>query len=418
MNTETQSESFLRALGPLESYAWLIDPISPKHFTITAEVTGTTSVDAWAAALHAVQSRHPLINARVNTDNSLPLHFVYDSSAKIPLRVVRLNKITDVEQEIKREFSAPFGTGDIPLLRAALLYSETRCIIIMTSHHSIADGLSLTHFIRDVLDSLAGTALATLPLQPTVEDICIKADTPVASINMPTGTPTPVPYTERSLAKLNIFRRRLTPALSSGIRLRAKQENTTVHGALAAAFALAFARTSASSDSKNPVRICTPIDARKFFALDYGLSFSVLFPTYGYDARSSSEFWDLARAVTDDLQPIRTQQGMATFINQFHDFMDNPELNKLINFDKQSCAPDILISNLGVLPFSPQFGELTLESVWGPNVLIGTEGEQTIGVSTLHDSIHLIHTSYQSLPEFLHNAEEILISAVKLNSQN
>ncbi|MGX5089093.1 condensation domain-containing protein [Enterobacter sp. UPMP2052] len=301
MNTETKSESFLRALGPLESYAWLIDPICPKHFTVTAEVAGATSVDVWATALHTVQARHPLINARVNADNRLPLHFVYDSSAKIPLRFVRLNTTTDVEQEIKREFSAPFGTGDIPLLRAALLFSDTRCIIIMTSHHSIADGLSLTHFIRDVLDSLAGTVLVTLPLQLTVEDICIKADTPVASITMPTGTPTPVPYTERSLAKLDIFRRRLSPELSSDIRLRAKKENTTVHGALAAACALVFARTTASIDLKSPVRICTPIDARKFFALDYGLSFSVLFPTFGYDARSSPEFWDLARAVTDDL---------------------------------------------------------------------------------------------------------------------
>ncbi|WP_336219516.1 condensation domain-containing protein [Citrobacter amalonaticus] len=416
MSKETAGESFLRALGPLETYAWLIDPISPKHFTVTAEVVGATSVDAWAAAFHAVQARHPLINARVNTDRSQPLHFVYDSSAKIPLRVVRLDKITDIEQEIKREFSAPFGIGDIPLLRAALLYSDTRCIIIITSHHSIADGLSLTHFIRDVLDSLAGKVLVNLSLQPTVEDICIKADTPVASINMPTGTQTPVPYTERSLAKLNVFRRRLSTELSSGIRLRAKKENTTVHGALSAAFALAFAHTSPLTDSNNPIRICTPIDARKFFALDYGLSFSVLFPTYGYDVRPTTKFWNLARAVTDDLQPIRTQQGMATFINHFQTFMNNPELNEIINFDKQSCAPDILISNLGVLPFSSRFGELTLESVWGPNVLIGTEGEQTIGVATLHDTIHLIHTSYKPLPEFLNTAEKILISSLEENS--
>lgn len=410
MNNETQSESFLRTLGPLESYAWLIDPISPKHFTVTAEVTGKTSVAAWAAALHAVQARHPLINARVDTEHLGPLHFIYDASANIPLRVVRLDKITDVEQEIKREFSAPFGIGDIPLLRAALLYSDTRCVIIITSHHSIADGLSLTHFIRDVLDSLAGKVLTPLLLQPTVEDICIKADTPVASINMPTGTQAPVPYIERSLAKLNICRRRLSPELSTGIRLRAKKENTTVHGALAAAFALAFARDSI--DANTPVRICTPIDARKFFALDYGMSFSVLFPTYGYETSATTAFWNLARAVTDDLRPIRTQQGMATFINHFQAFMDNPELNELINFDKQSCAPDVLISNLGVLPFSSQFGELTLESVWGPNVLIGTEGEQTIGVATLHDAIHLIHTSYQPLPAFLNTAEEILNSAL------
>ena len=37
---------------------------------------------------------------------------------------------------------------------------------------------------------------------------------------------------------------------------------------------------------------------------------------------------------------------------------------------------------------------------------------ESIGVSTLHDAIHLIHTSYQLLPEFLKTAEGILASAL------
>lgn len=37
---------------------------------------------------------------------------------------------------------------------------------------------------------------------------------------------------------------------------------------------------------------------------------------------------------------------------------------------------------------------------------------ESIGVSTLHDAIHLIHTSYQPLPEFLKTAEGILASAL------
>ena len=66
MKTETESEVFLRTLGPLESYAWLIDPVNPKHFTVTAEIAGNTTLDAWTVALHAVQLRQPLINVRVN----------------------------------------------------------------------------------------------------------------------------------------------------------------------------------------------------------------------------------------------------------------------------------------------------------------------------------------------------------------
>jgi hypothetical protein len=80
MNKETQSKPFLRVPDPLKTYAWLIDAINPK----------------------------------------------------IPLRVVRLDKITVIAQEIKREFSAPSGIGDIPLLRAPQLYRDTCCVIIIT----------------------------------------------------------------------------------------------------------------------------------------------------------------------------------------------------------------------------------------------------------------------------------------------
>ncbi|WP_447880964.1 hypothetical protein [Serratia fonticola] len=101
MQNETQDEVILRALGQLENYAWLIDPITQKYFTVTAEVTGKNSVNSWATALHAAQEKRPLIHSHVNTDDLRPLHFIDDPSAKIPLRVVRLDKVTDVEQEIK-----------------------------------------------------------------------------------------------------------------------------------------------------------------------------------------------------------------------------------------------------------------------------------------------------------------------------
>lgn len=112
--------------------------------------------------------------------------------------------------------------------------------------------------------------------------------------------------------------------------------------------------------------------------------------------------------MTADLEAYRIQPGMAALIGLVEPFMNNHGLNKMIHFDSRICAPDILISNLGVLNFSRNIGELTLESLWGPNVLIGTEGEQTIGVATINGNIHLIHTSYQSAPHLLEGAKKIL----------
>lgn len=297
----------LRPLGALESYAWHIDTTSPKHFTISAEVNGFTRIDDWSSALKKVQSRHPLINARIDVASDNRLYFFHDGTVEIPLRVARLNKILSIENEIKREFSAPFGTGDIALLKAALLYSEECCVIIMTAHHAIADGRSLAHFIHDLLDTLAGKSLSELALLPSLEDLCALNEESVGNIKTPDFSDEPVPYTERSLTRLQIFRQRLSPELSGRIRQRAKQENTTVHGALSAALTLALYQSSAWHGKS--VRICTPIDARKYSASDYSLSFHALFPTYSYEACDTDDFWSIARKITEDLNSYREKHG-------------------------------------------------------------------------------------------------------------
>ncbi|MDC6118107.1 condensation domain-containing protein [Serratia rubidaea] len=411
MNEGFHVDHRLRNLGATERYAWLIDPVSPKHFTLAAEVTGSTTIDRWGEALKAVQDRHPIINTFVNTNNNGHQYFSYSSSVNIPLRIVFLDRINDIDHEIKREFSAPFGVGDTSFIKVALLYSKEHSIIIVTSHHSIADGLSLLHFMRDLLDTMAGKPLPPLELQPTIDDLCIRGGVPVADIDSPPAAEELRPYTERSLAKLVIHRKRLSPELTSRLREHARREETTVHGALSAAFAIALFKSKRWSE--RAVRICTPVDVRKIFSLDYGLSFSVVFPTYSYDVKNYSYFWDLARAIIDDLKPVRTREGVSASIHAFHDFMEGASLNELMEFDKKNCAPDILISNLGVVPFSADIGELTLESLWGPSILIGTEREQAVGVVTLNDTIHLTHTSYQPVADFLISAEEILSESVK-----
>src|SRR5258706_15192999 len=57
----------------------------------------------------------------------------------------------------------------------------------------------------------------------------------------------------------------------------------------------------------------------------------------------------------------------------------NPDVQSIAQFELQACACEMLVSNLGVLPFAPDFGGLTLEAFWGPSVLVGIEGEQMIG---------------------------------------
>ena len=44
---------------------------------------------------------------------------------------------------------------------------------------------------------------------------------------------------------------------------------------------------------------------------------------------------------------------------------------------------------------------LVVESVWGPSVLVGHEGEHFIGVATFGEALHLTYSSFTPLPGML-----------------
>jgi hypothetical protein len=403
-------QNALRQLGSLERYAWLSDQNSPKHFSVTAEVRGHTTVAAWRSALDAVQARHPLLSVGVMPDSHGSLHFVRETLASIPLRVVRRDAGRTWEQELEREYATPFGVADIPLIRAALLYGKDVCNIIITVHHAIADGLSIAHLIRDLLEALSGKALETLTMPLSNEEVCSRLKVPAGELPSQKRATRMERYVEWNQDRLAIRSRRISPETTNTLRMRARDEQTTVHGALSAAFVLA-AHQLAKWNEKD-VYLLSAVDIRRFLGLDYGISFSALFPIHSYDLRNAPLLWDLARSITRDLEPLRTQQGIAGVFNAFNGFVPNATLADIGAFELQMAVGDVLVSNLGVIPFETKFGSLTLEGLWGPSVLMGSEGEQAIGVATLHGAIHLLHTSFAPLPSLLETAERTLLAAL------
>ncbi len=47
-------------------------------------------------------------------------------------------------------------------------------------------------------------------------------------------------------------------------------------------------------------------------------------------------------------------------------------------FFAEAFASEAVLSNLGVLPIEERYGDLTLESVWGPNVHAGLERHEVV----------------------------------------
>jgi hypothetical protein len=71
---------------------------------------------------------------------------------------------------------------------------------------------------------------------------------------------------------------------------------------------------------------------------------------------------------------------------------------------------ELLLANLGNLPCECDFDDLKLKALWGPAVLMGFQGEQTVGVTTANGSLCTLHSSFAALPAFLQRTERILRS--------
>src|SRR4029077_11169862 len=170
--TMSASKMLTRYLGPSEAYFWLSNQNSWKHFVVAAQITGETTPASWRTALDAVQRRHPLLGVCIDADDSGAPYFRLLPELRIPLRIVPGDALQGWEDEMETELSTPFPVEDALLARAILLHEAHRPTILLTVHHSIADGLSVALIVRDILKALSGKPLEALPVAQPQEDCC------------------------------------------------------------------------------------------------------------------------------------------------------------------------------------------------------------------------------------------------------
>jgi hypothetical protein len=200
--------------------------------------------------------------------------------------------------------------------------------------------------------------------------------------------------------------------MTAKLRERARRERTTVYGALAAALTLA-GRQLFGKWREEPVRVISPVSTRNALELNEECVLSILFPVNAYDPQGVAQFWDTARIATYDLAAARTRHGAAIAFNALRQLMSNgPDVRAIAEFELQACACEMMLSNLGVLPFETDYSGLTLKALWGPSVFVGIEGQQMIGAATLHGTVHLLHSSYTPIPDLLKTTERILFEVL------
>jgi hypothetical protein len=206
------------------------------------------------------------------------------------------------ETELERELAIPFVPGEFPLLRAALIHQPDFSIIILAACHSIADGTSVQLLFRDLLMAMAGEPLELLGfphseeellgLSPLAPSLVSGEDLTSAPINTG-GAPT-------------VSRLQLTRSLTQKLISLARQEDTTVHGALAAAFVLAM-RQQAPEFLTNPVRIISPVNTRSVLGAQQECGIYFTSPKASFDPGSGLSFWELARSTRQGIVEASTR---------------------------------------------------------------------------------------------------------------
>jgi hypothetical protein len=126
----------------------------------------------------------------------------------------------------------------------------------------------------------------------------------------------------------------------------------------------------------------------------------------------SRALWELARFAKKQISPSETFQSLSTSTRGLEAIMHKDmDVETAAQLAAGAFARELMVSNLGQIPYESEFGKLKLEAVWGPTALQGLDGEQNVGIATTNGTIRLLHASYSLIPDLLENAELILRAA-------
>jgi hypothetical protein len=409
-----QPVSDARPLGPLEHFFSLVDQHRSVHFSMAAHIEGQATVSEWRTALDALQRRHPLFSVSIAAGMDGVPRFCTAVNARIPLRIVANPAHAQWIEEMAKELATPFDVGQAPLVRAALLRGIEESILILTAHHSIADGHSVSYAVRDLLRALCGEKLEPSALMPAQESL-------IDSWLETGGAREPEQAEPAAAGRLVTFRRldgtlpkieaiHFTPELTDTLMKRAREERTTVHAALCAALVLAGKELSKDWRT-NPVRVLSPFNLRKQIGVGEECGVFVWAGVVPVEPGKCAEFWDLARSIKTSLTARQTPSCVALGMEGLAQALEGDvDVHGASQILANAFPCELLLTNLGNLTSHFHCGELKLRALWGPAVLMGFQGEQTVGVTTTNGSLCMLHTSFAPIPSLTARAASLLRS--------
>ncbi|MEW6367291.1 MAG: non-ribosomal peptide synthase/polyketide synthase [Acidobacteriota bacterium] len=257
---------------------WFLDqlePGSPSYNIPTAiRIRGVLDVGALQRSLDEVIRRHESLRTTFRTSEGHALQVIAPEIV-LPIEVVEMAETSPAEQEsgllrlAEEHAGRPFDLTRGPLLRVTLVRADERDhVLLVTMHHVISDGWSMSILVREMCTLYQAFAnslpspLPPLPLQyadyaswqrewlqgPTLEAQRAYWKTQLATapptLDLPADRPSdPVPA-----AKSGTRSMRLSKELSKSLRELSQEQGTTLFMTLLAVFKLLLHRLTGQED--------------------------------------------------------------------------------------------------------------------------------------------------------------------------
>jgi len=273
---------------------WFLDRMMPGDVSynvpVAARITGPLLVDALKKSLREVVQRHESLRTRFVTVQDEPRQLI-DDEARLDLVICDLGSMPEEEREVEterlmaEEVRRPFDLALGPLLRANLLRcGEQNHVLLLTIHHIVSDGWSVSVLVREVAELYR--AFAKGQPSPLVELLLQYADYSVwqrkllggelleqqlgywkkrldgaaPSLDLPTDRPRPAaPSTRGALLHVE-----LEAALVREMRKLGRAQGATLYMVLLAAFQILLHRYSRQQD----ILLGSPIAGRTMAELE------------------------------------------------------------------------------------------------------------------------------------------------------
>ncbi|WP_226890063.1 phthiocerol/phthiodiolone dimycocerosyl transferase family protein [Nostoc sp. MG11] len=399
-----------RILTASEHLMWLSYRNSPENVTLSATIKGSFTIDLLTEALAWLKLRHSRLKVKIVTLHQNQPQFSLENVPPIPLRVIERRGEEHWCREMVEELLYPLSWSEEPLLRVLLLHSSDVSNLIITFHHCIGDGLSGAYLIRDILQFIGepDSPRELLPDLPPVDEIIpdITRNWVEEDLDNSIKAESILTATYRNNHEVNssetfplrLFHWTLSSAETTKLVARCREEKTSVHGALCAAFLLGIA-AEIKSQEEIILRCHTPVNIRNYLTIHVGenLGEYITRPVTAHRLSQKTDFWDLAREVKYKLNQVVAEGKLFDDVLKARALLSsNSKKGEETSDARDIGGIDIVITNLGNLNIKQQFGKLQLQEFY--LMATGTKSLPLfIGVATLQEKMCFICRYQESL---------------------